>query len=94
MTFLSPICLTCNPDVGAFSPIRVNCIRGIIFYVRLGSDYLDRASSIFEITSVTLTSECNLTCFVKHDVKKMVFKKNSNGLLPNGVLVWFEMILK
>ena len=28
----------CNPDVGAVSPIQVNSIWGIIFYVQSGSD--------------------------------------------------------
>ena len=38
MTFLRTNCLTCNPDVVAFSSIPANCIQEIIFYVQLGSN--------------------------------------------------------
>ena len=38
MTFLTTIYLTCNLDVGEFSPIWANCIWGIVFYVALRSD--------------------------------------------------------
>ena len=36
MTFLRTIHFICNPDVGTFNPIQVNCIQGIFFTCNLG----------------------------------------------------------
>ena len=55
MTFLRTIHFICNPDVGTFNPIQVNCIQGIFFDMQLGSNALFQHKIVWQGKNLFMT---------------------------------------